>query len=186
MGAYTSASGVSPIHHGVANEVAVDVVEPHRSWPVEVRDALVQRPLRRQAVPGLLGGGHVQERLRGVAGRGEVFVSPGGNDGRQGQSEEQSAGHRDVAASSWSVHHSVSLHDREDVLGNQAVRLTVDACGSIDVRGVDEAEHLSVALVDPVAQVSDPVLFLRLQVGQMGLANVSDCNPTIDGVHVHE
>jgi hypothetical protein len=68
---------------------------------------------------------------------------------------------------------------------DESVRFAVHGrrggCG----RGLDEAEDLALALVDPVPQVLHVVGVLRLQVSQVRLRDVLDLHPTVEMVHVH-
>ncbi len=66
------------------------------------------------------------------------------------------------------------------------MRLAVHGVGGLGGGRVDEAEDRACALVDPVAQVADAVLRLRLEIGEVCLANVLDGDPAVDAVHVHE
>src|SRR3954451_2319084 len=50
---------------------------------------------------------------------------------------------------------------------------------------LDEAEHLALGLVHPVAQVVDVVRALRLQVRLVCVGNVVSADAAVDRVHIH-
>ncbi|VXB70832.1 hypothetical protein AERO9AM_20707 [Aeromicrobium sp. 9AM] len=76
--------------------------------------------------------------------------------------------------------------DRDELVGEQPVRLTVHALGGCGVRSLDEAEHLARVLVEPVLLVVDAVLALDLEVLGMGTGD-GVCGEAFDlVVDVHE
>jgi hypothetical protein len=52
------------------------------------------------------------------------------------------------------------LADRADLVCNETVGIAVDAHRSVSAGGVNDAEHSSLVLVDPVALIPDAVLLL--------------------------
>src|SRR5215469_1353243 len=81
---------------------------------------------------------------------------------------------------------SGSFLDLVDVVGDKAVSLPVDAGGGLGCGGLDQAEHLAVALIDPVPEVPDVVSVLGLEIGKMCLGDVVHRHAAGDLVNVHE
>jgi hypothetical protein len=72
-----------------------------------------------------------------------------------------------------------------DLVGDQAVCLTVHGVGGLRVRRFDQAEDLPVRLVHPVLAVVDAVLALDPQVLLVGLGDVLGLHAR-DIVDIHE
>jgi hypothetical protein len=66
---------------------------------------------------------------------------------------------------------SISLFHFVNLVGNEAVRLAVDALGSLFVRGLDQAEDGAAALVKPVLLIADVIRTLGSQVLLVRLSN---------------
>jgi hypothetical protein len=80
----------------------------------------------------------------------------------------------------------LALLDLVDLVGDEAVRLAMDAVRGLGVGRLDEAEDPAGLLVDPVALVVDAVLALRLDVLHVRVGHVRGRDPSLDLVHVHE
>ncbi len=62
--------------------------------------------------------------------------------------------------------------DRNDGVGNCAMRLAVDSFGGRWVRRMDEAEGRAFALIEPIGHVFDPVSVLNVDVPAMRLGDI--------------
>jgi hypothetical protein len=65
----------------------------------------------------------------------------------------------------------LSLLNLDNLIGNQAMRFSMDGIRSLLAGRFDQTKDFAGALVKPVAQVFDPVLFLSFQVSLMGAAH---------------
>jgi hypothetical protein len=81
---------------------------------------------------------------------------------------------------------SGSFLDLVDAVGDKAVSLPVNVGGVLGRGGLDQAEHLPVALIDPVPEVPDVVGALGLEIGQVCLGDVVHRHAAGDLVNVHE
>src|SRR3954470_24339123 len=81
---------------------------------------------------------------------------------------------------------SDAFRDGVDLIGDEPVGVAVHGVRGLGGRGVDEAEDLAGALVDPVAKVLDVVVALGGQIGLVGLGDVVDADPAFHVVDVHE
>jgi len=104
-------------------------------------------------IPSALHGTHLEPQLPPKAERGRCRSTDPGPTG------EPSAA-------------SDAFLDAVDGVRHQSVRLAVHGVGGLGVGCLDEAEDLALALVDPVAQVVDPVRVLGGEVGLVGLGHV--------------
>jgi hypothetical protein len=59
-----------------------------------------------------------------------------------------------------------------DLIGDQAMRFTVDSLGGLFAGSLDQAENCSTALVHPVLFITHPILGLNLKV--LGM-RIGDC-----------
>ncbi len=76
------------------------------------------------------------------------------------------------------------MHFR-DLIGDQAMRLTVDSLGCLLAGGIDEAVDLTRLVVEPVLQVFDAVLGLRFQVFLMSPGHGLCRKPLNIAVDIH-
>jgi hypothetical protein len=81
---------------------------------------------------------------------------------------------------------SAVFADREDLVRDKAVGLAMDRVGVFGIVGFNKAEDLSGRFVDPVPEVTHPILLLGLQILLMGAGNIHGGNPAFDAVDIHE
>jgi AraC-like DNA-binding protein len=74
----------------------------------------------------------------------------------------------------------------KNLVCHQPVRNAVDGGRGFGVRGIDQAEDLSVRLVNPIAEVVDVVLVLIVQVGLVRVGRVVQSNGSVQRVHIHK
>jgi hypothetical protein len=80
---------------------------------------------------------------------------------------------------------SLPLTDLVDLIGNEAVRFSMNRRSSLCARRIDQTEDLPGLLIDPVVLVVDAVSTLDLDVPGVGPSDVLGGHAAIHVMHVH-